>query len=732
MKSKPSRSDILIIGGGVNGISAAVSAAREGAITHLVDPLDELGGRIGITGQFPLDFPASCNDPFFRESGIFEEIIGTLRKENIEGTYTGQARVLLSFLKKESNIKVMLGQQCLDVTLNPSNDRIDSCTSINRFDGSQYVHRAEYFIDCSEMGGFSKLAGAPGEVRTPSNPSQNNLQRDLHKSAVLIEVDASSENIPFKCPEWITTRWENNLTTSKISLMESLGINLCGFHHLEWIGEDPKTPDPIELGWSAWDFIKNRSELKDITRKLFIRRIIAVQNVDPAFRGVGDYLVSEKDLSGTNSFVDSVAVSRSPHIMADSPIFSLSNRISRSDHFEIPLRSLYSQKIKNLLWAGTHVSCDAQVSLCLSHPPTLSQMGTAVGHCAAKCISEKRLPRTLAKEGHIEKLRRELEEKNHRTGKCSLEDERDLTTRAKVTASTTWQEKNLLSLSKDPGIQTNACLIQFPVTSGHIETIRVFIICNENQRIDARLLQGATQNPHIPGPCLETAIIETQSGNQWIEFTFQTPVHQKGWHFLELRSNHSFQVQEGLNAPVGYIVQYPRTIFGLSGENPYSEYCVQPFQSPQPHRCAIMEITPSQKPYDAVELVSKNVRPYSLPGLWISQPTQFTYPEFLEFHWSDPVSISRLDLFFDPCFGYSSPPFPTVPQDVFATALVRGYRIYLTMEDRKSKLVEEVSNNESAHRIHHLTSSKIKSLEIEILSTHGLDRAQVFRVAAYE
>jgi hypothetical protein len=723
----------LIIGGGISGISASLSAAREGSTVCLVESNNELGGSIGENSQMPLDYASSCNDPFFRESGIFEEITTNLRLGNKEGTFTGQARALLNLVKTEPNITTMLGCQCLEVTPNSSEDRIDSCTIIDHLNYCKFLHRAEYFVDCSNGGEFSKLANVPGESGNPANTEPRKTVQNLFKSEVLIEIARSQNNLPFQCPDWINIRWENNLHLSRLSLMKSLEQQLCGFHRLEWISEDSNSPTPHELCWATWDFIKNRSNFKEVSQRLFIKRIITLHPNQSLFRGIGDYILKEEDLVQGNSFEDSVAVSRAPIRAINPSSTSSSKQIVLPDSFEIPLRALYSTKIKNLLWAGSHASCEPVVSASLAHPPTLSLMGSAAGHCAARCIIDKRLPRTLSKSGHIEKLRRELEKKNHRTGKLLPHDENNLTTTARVYASTIWQDKNLLELMRAPGMETDACLVQFPVTSGRIDTIKLLIDCHANQRVDARLLEGSAQNPHIQGSCLGTDSFDSgKSGEQWVIFHFNKEFKKNGWYFLELRSNQDFKITEGVHAPVGHLVQYPRKKCGISIDNPYSEYSVATAFTPHPHRCAIIEIEPSQKSYDASEMIAENSRPTKLPGLWISQPSQFSYPEFVEFHWSNPVTISRIDIFFDPSFGYCTQPEPSFSGDEHAISLVKNYRIYFTNKDGKAKLVDEIKENTSAHQVHLFDACTIKSMEIEILSTHGLDRAQVFRVAAYE
>ena len=195
MKNKPSRSDIFIFGGGVGGISAALAAARDGARVCLVDPSEDLGGFNGEDVQFPMDYTSSCNNPYFRESGIFEEIICIIREENKEGTFCGQSRALYSLISREPNITPMLGFNCLDVAISRSSDRIESCTIINHSRSIQYLHRAQYFIDCSNTGEFSKLVNAPGEYRKSMSFENAQSEHECYKFSVVVEIDSSPHPI---------------------------------------------------------------------------------------------------------------------------------------------------------------------------------------------------------------------------------------------------------------------------------------------------------------------------------------------------------------------------------------------------------------------------------------------------------------------------------------------------------------------------------------------------------
>ena len=733
MKPKPKRADIVIIGGGLSGISSAIAASREGATVALVERLNEWGGSIGEFTQMPLDSPSTSNEIFFRESGIFEEIISHLRTNNQEGTYAGQSRALTTLLKSEPKISPYLGYHCLNATLSPTKDRIETCTAINLQEGNEVLFRGKYFIDASNRGQFAKLAGAPGETGVDSIPDSQGHHKTIFRSAALIEIEKSPEPTLFCSPQWINAKWEKNSLSARTAWMESLEHQLCGFHHLEWISDDSVAPNASELCWAAWDYLKNRSPLQDLAKRLLVKRVIPLSTPKNTFRGLGDYTLTKKDLLSGSAHSDSVAVGRSPLCENQSLIYSSTGKFALPQAFEIPLRCLYSQKVKNLLWTGGHASCDTVISPNLSHPPTAAQMGIATGFCAAQCIVQKRLPRTLAKEGYIQKIREQLSQRNHRTSILPFADKTNLAVRGTAQASTTWSARNIEELPTEDGMETTACLVQFPIITDKLETVRFLVSCLGHQSFDVRLLSGSNQNENIPGPCLEVDSIKVaKPGKQWIEFNFNTQLPSKSWYFLEIRSVQNFCLIEARNAPVGYHVQYPRKLCQVDGENQYSNYCPIPNYDPSPHNCPVMEVIPNQNIYQANEVTTDSSRPYKTPGLWISRPTSFSYPEFIELSWSTPVSASRIDLYFDPSFGYNSHPHPQPTKCGPSISLVKDYKIYSTDQNGKSNCLIEVRENLSAHRSHLFEDQVIKSLELEILSTHGLDRAQVFRIALYE
>jgi hypothetical protein len=117
--------------------------------------------------------------------------------------------------------------------------------------------------------------------------------------------------------------------------------------------------------------------------------------------------------------------------------------------------------------------------------------------------------------------------------------------------------------------------------------------------------------------------------------------------------------------------------------------------------------------------------------LWISEPTDFRYPEFLEFHWDEPREISSIDLVFDASSEFLVPARPTKFSSACVTSIVSHYKIFFMDKIGHWKELIEVKGNTLSFRTHEFPTVSTNALEFEIISTHGLDRAQVYQVRAY-
>ena len=90
-----------------------------------------------------------------------------------------------------------------------------------------------------------------------------------------------------------------------------------------------------------------------------------------------------------------------------------------------------------------------------------------------------------------------------------------------------------------------------------------------------------------------------------------------------------------------------------------------------------------------------------------------------------------MEISFDPSYEFLYPSKPTTMEDKNFKSLVKNYRLYATGEEKKSQLLVDVCDNQVAFRSHSFDPVEVKGIELEIISTHGLDRAQVYQIRVY-
>lgn len=735
MKTTPHRSQTLVVGGGIAGICASISAARQGSTVTLIEARNTLGGRIGEEVRLPFDLPGACNSSFPRESGLLDEIFLKLIKFNTEGTHAGQSRVFSSILNSEPRINLLSGVRTIEVNLNEKKDRIESCLGLCQSTGERHLFKSQYFIDCTGTGNLSQLAKAPGETGADLGDAVSTSEHPyFQRTATLLHIVRKENSVSFSCPDWVRVKWEDNQLDARVDWLESLNHSLVGYHHLEWISpRHTKLPTADEIAWSAWDYLKNRSPLKETVSHLAIERVSPILFQQGAFRGLGDYTMCEQDMVEGKKFFDSIAVGRSALDGKRAMLCSNRGKMALAQPFEIPLRSLYSSKIRNLLWAGEHASASFDAAPSLGHPPTAAQMGVAAGHCAAHCITKKRLPRTIAKKGHIEDFQKSLELVNHRTALALFKNEHDLVRLSKVGASSTWTDKDILSLTNSNGPVVDSCLIQFPITEDSLDGIKVFLTCENPCNLEARLLCGSSFDSNLPGECLDACTQKIDNpGSHEITLSLKIQINKVGWHFLELRANEKFSIMEVENPPVGVKISYPKNSASPGAANSYCKYLGKPSNKFPVSYGPLIQVLPPQKPYLPTGVTQEPCRPSNLPNLWTSKPTDFKYPEFLELTWNSQVEVSRITLNFDASYDLLFPAQPSSVGSPHIPSIVKDYRIYGLSPQGKSELLLEVTNNFLPFKEHIFDPICITGLELEILSTNGLDRAQIYRLCAFE
>src|SRR5690606_33133813 len=155
------RADLVITGGGLSGVCAAITAARQGIRVVLIQDRPVLGGNsssevrlwvLGATSHM------GNNNRWAREGGVINEIMIENAYRNEENNPLIFDTILLERVVAEPNITLLLNTAVFD--LEKEGDRIARVSAFCSQNSSEYVVGAPLFCDASGDGIAAFLSGA--------------------------------------------------------------------------------------------------------------------------------------------------------------------------------------------------------------------------------------------------------------------------------------------------------------------------------------------------------------------------------------------------------------------------------------------------------------------------------------------------------------------------------------------------------------------------------------------
>jgi len=722
-----------VIGGGIPGVCAAISAARQGANVCLVEKNSQLGGRHTQNFRFPFDHNFRTSFPSGRESGLLDEICLEVSYYNKEKSYLGLSRVLDDLVRNEKRISLLLNHHLTDADMNGDEKLIKSLRFINNDLSDSKLTKGKYFIDCTESSEVSRLVNAlePMAKQTSNDNQTPQFEFERDDSSMVITLARGPNEITFEPPEWISLKWEENSILAKLEIMESLNRSIEGDHLVEWKGPVSKSKiSSSTLAWCVWDYLKNRSSISSILAPYFIQNISEYPISRDNHRGKSVQDLSLKNIMSGMEYPDSIAVARIPIPGKETLTFSSRGKISLPHPFEIPLRSLRSQKVSNLFWIGDNILSPSDESIFLGHTPTLALMGCAGGVSTALLANSKS---SFNHASFYKKVRSALTRTNQQVGIDFISDPKNKAKDAKIFASSTLQGfTNGKKGVSGPVQYFNNCLLQFPIVSSKIQKLELLLDIPRESKVEFKLHQGSSNYSAFPGKCLFTDTILFPKNNlQWATFQLDISIEKPGWHFVELKSDYEFGIHSQMNPPPGVSFLQPTFKNSQKSKNSFSDF--EPIQTKEETDSIgpNLRVSPPQSAFSASNVIIPFFRPTEVPNLWVSQATDFKYAEFIELTWTQQISISCVEISFDASFNYYYSNFPKSNSHNAIRSIVKNYNLFFTDNNGHGHKILEVRNNRKPLVIHKFKKIETASLEIEILSTNGIERAQIFQVRVF-
>lgn len=736
--------DVVVVGGGISGTCAAISAARNGAKTALVHERSTLGGNSSSEVRlYPED---TCSfSPWIKESGILEEISAEERARNWEPYIEGMMNsnwdlVLYEWVKREKNLSLFLNTTMREVVMRDA-AHIQSIRAPQLGTEREFVLSAPLFIDATGDGVLGYRAGADFhwgiEVRSEFNEqlAPTEPTKGLMGNTLFFRARDTGHAMPFKRPDWAAEfKTEADLTDRGHGQFE------CGYWWIE-VG----TPlDPIRnneeirdealrqlLG--VWDHIKNHctdDSVREQAKNFALEFVGFWPYKRESRRILGDYILTEKDVRDPAVHADDIAYGswgidihvpggiHERHVPPYPPPRTDENFKDRSTiPYGIPLRSCYSRNVRNLLTAGRPIGASYVAFASSRVLPTGAIVGQGVGVAAALCTKHECAPKDIVAE-HAKELQQLLLRQDASIPGVENEDEADLARRATVASSS---EAVLRFPESQNFHKARYALGQvFPVATDRLDGVELLLHSSsaQSQTITLKLRQVAHVWDLRPSPQIASATATVPAGHEgYVHFPLRAKTKPGCLYFVSMEAQ----------PDIGWAIfsdengKASRIPVGTSAADLPPGNLWRPFTG---GRSFAMRVLPEQRPYGSQNVIRGTNRPDMWTNIYVSDEAR-ALPAWIELKFPTPVRMNEVQITFDtdtnrriklPLFRYPE--------------CVKRYEIAVPEAGGWKALVVE-NDNYFRRRVHRIDAVTTSRLRINLLETNGAAQARVYEVRVY-
>ena len=401
--------DVVVVGAGSAGSAAAISSARLGARTLLVDRLPFLGG----TSTAVLDTFYAFYTPGERArrvvGGLGWEVAERLKADgmaferpNTYGAGTGVTydpevlKVVWERLAEDAQVDVLLHTWATGVELRDG--RTVAVRTWNK--GGESVIQAGAIIDASGDADLCAMAGVPYEDArsTPNLQSLSTIFRvanvDTEKASALPRAELwarmrrAAESGDYRLPR-LEGSWHRTPHAGVITV------------HMTRIPNVDAT-DPEQLTRAE---IEGRRQVREYHRFLrdkvpgFDRSVLVATSpaigVRESRRVIGDYRLTRDDVLDARRFEDEIALCGAPIEDHAAGADTRWTYVPESGVYGIPYRCLLPEGVEGMLVAGRCFSATHDAHASARSMATCMAMGQAAGTAAAMSVASQATPRSV-------------------------------------------------------------------------------------------------------------------------------------------------------------------------------------------------------------------------------------------------------------------------------------------------------------------------------------------------
>ncbi len=398
--------DLCVVGGGLSGTIAALSAARHGLKVVLIQDRPMLGGNCSSEIRM---WVRGARGYWNRETGILAEF----EEENIYRNPTLAPTlwdsVLFGKVKENKNITLLLNASCLNAKC--ENNKIESVTAWQLTTYTWHNVKAKYFADCSGDSVLAPLCGAKHRIGREGNAEFNETIGPVISDSktmgmsLLLQARETDHPVNFTPPEWANvyeTDEDIDIKKSSVKYSETrsheIGTSGCNLWWMELGGDteaisntEETRDELLKVAFGIWDHIKNKGSHGYDNWEL--EWIGFLPGKRESVRYIGEHILTQNDILSGGQFDDAVAYGGWPmddHNPKGFKANSIDDKASvmhpAPSPYGIPYRCLYSVNIENLFFAGRNISATHAAMSSTRVMATCSLLGQALGTAASICF----------------------------------------------------------------------------------------------------------------------------------------------------------------------------------------------------------------------------------------------------------------------------------------------------------------------------------------------------------
>ncbi|MBL7969831.1 MAG: FAD-dependent oxidoreductase [Prolixibacteraceae bacterium] len=737
-------SDLVVVGGGMAGTCAAITAARSGIKVILVQDRPVLGGngssevRLWILGATS---HLGNNNRWSREGGVIDEILVENLYRNKEGNAIIFDTILLEKVTNEPNITLLLNTMVFD--LEKKDDvTISTVKAFCSQNSTEYTLTAPLFCDASGDGIVGYKAGASfrmgaeckgefGEGFTPTKEYGELLGHTMY-----FYSKDTGKPVKYIAPSFALK------DITKIPKFKSIktGQMGCNFWWFEFGGRGDTILDTEGIKWQlwsviygVWDYIKNSGNFPD-AENLSLEWVGTIPGKRESRRFEGPYMLKQQDIVEQTHFYDAVsfggwAIDLHPADGVFSELPSC-NQYHSKGIYEIPYRCFISKDIQNLFIAGRLISASHVAFGSTRVMATSGHGGQVVGMAAALCQSMNLAPADFTEPTKIKLLQDKLNLAGQSIPGLPIDESKNLAASATISASSELVVDLLPFDGEWFDLKTAAGQL-LPLRKGIQYSFDVLVDVAADTVLQAELQVSSKVFNYTPDVLIEKQRIVLKKGVQQVPVSFSQTLKNDQYAFLIFRSNPDVKIRCSEKRISGIVSVFNKTNPAVnnygkqtppenSGFDSFEFWC--PDRRPKGQNLA-MTISPALDCFGAQNIVNGLTRPYIRPNAWVAdrndpKPT-------LTLKWREPKEIRSVTLFLDTDFDHPMESSQMGhPEDVIPF-VIRNYRI---LDESENVLFEASENHQTINHWIPEKSLSAKLLKFEFEHPNPNVPASIFEI----